>query len=459
MVRLPPFDVLCAYLEPLVFSSARAVIVGDASAAPRLLEIGARSVHVFDPDETRAAMATPPRGVQVQVLPDHDFDVRDGAFQIGLIPDLAALPDTAATLARLRRVLGADGVLLACASNPDVTGEGIGYYDLYDKVALQFAAVRMIGVIEFSGTTLAELGGEDEQPDVSVDTQLIDEPAPPYAFCALASQSEEVRLAPYAIVQHAPLAEAPSAVFSPPLFSPPPLPLRESEISPPPASLAETISPDVDRIAVLEAALADTSERLDEALRKTEKTTELFSDLQKSLDDARAAKALAEERLKELDNSEELARLEAQLEVAEERLKELDNSEELARLEAQLEERGRTIADLEKEVRRREKIAKDLIMALEQKEVGEEVRDKIDALALELARRHSELEASKWRVAELERKLAATAPNDQVEVLRQALAQEHEARVHAESGQALEQARAELQKQAVLLEQARGPSR
>ena len=46
------------------------------------------------------------------------------------------------------------------------------------------------------------------RPDRSSRAQLITEADPPIAFCALASQSEDVRLSPYAIVQHAPIEHA-----------------------------------------------------------------------------------------------------------------------------------------------------------------------------------------------------------------------------------------------------------
>src|SRR5262249_53419795 len=70
----------------------------------------------------------------------------------------------------------------------------------YDLVSLQFASVRMIGQVPFAGVALAELGESDEEPGVSVDTQLVTEPEPPEAFIALASQ-QDVRLDAYAIVQ------------------------------------------------------------------------------------------------------------------------------------------------------------------------------------------------------------------------------------------------------------------
>jgi hypothetical protein len=423
-MHLPSTDVLCVYLEPLV-AAARVVVIGDATCAARLQQLGARSVHVFDPDEARAARTTPPRGIVVQPLPPHDFDVRDGAFDVGLVPNLSDLPDPAATLARLRRVLGHEGVLLVCASNPEVTGEGIGYYDLYERVALQFANVRMIGVLPFAATTLAELGTQEEEPDVSVDTQLVSEPAAPFAFCALASQSEKARLAPYAIIQQPEFFPTAPAVDD-----------RSEHIAEIEARLSEASA----RASELQAALADTSEKLDEALRAVAERDRLrarVADLERALDQARSA----------IDERVLAAEKRAQASVA----------EEIAALEAQLCERGHAVSELEKEVRRRETIVRELVMALEQS-ADEAAKTKLDQLALELARKQSELEATRWRVAELEQRLAARPEGDlaeQVDALRQALAQEHEARRRAESGEELARARSELQKQAVLLSQLR----
>ena len=64
-------DALVVYAEPLA-SGAHAIVIGDAesSIADRLLDLGARGVHVFDPDPARAANAarSAPRGVSVRAL-------------------------------------------------------------------------------------------------------------------------------------------------------------------------------------------------------------------------------------------------------------------------------------------------------------------------------------------------------------------------------------------------------
>jgi len=179
------------------------------------------------------------------------------------------------------------------------------------------------------------------------------------------------------------------------------------------------------------------------------------------------------------------------------------HAEELAQLEAALRERAQAIAATEREVVRREAIVRELVLALEDAgaleavashghvpsrvddEVrahldraiseNEQLRTKLDALALDVARREGELQARGWRIAALEERVASlearppppppVAPSEkkgaipasgdltELQALRQALGQEHEARVRAESGEELQRARADLARQATLLEQ------
>ncbi len=194
---------------------------------------------------------------------------------------------------------------------------------------------------------------------------------------------------------------------------------------------------------------------------------------------------------------------------------------ELARYEEALRDRGRTTRALEAEVARRDRMVEDLVGALQESAVAVEpaasqgegvggvapqggleralptaedlaaaperdslaeenihLRGRLDALALDLARREGDAQAMAWTIVELERRLeTATVPSvaevapaqpviadaadrlgaalDEVDVLRQALAQEHDARIRAESGDALAQALAEVQRQAALLDELR----
>ncbi len=182
---------------------------------------------------------------------------------------------------------------------------------------------------------------------------------------------------------------------------------------------------------------------------------------------------------------------------------------EAAGYESQLQDRARFVAALEKELLRREQLVKELVASLEaQAEKSDPagprvfetsaplpappvptvgaaelatLRAKLDELATEIARRDGELTARGWRITELENERerllrqvegqpaerqeaakpgtlqhAGSATVDELNALRQALAQEHAARVAAESGEELSRARAELARQSALLEQIRG---
>ncbi|MBX3209581.1 MAG: hypothetical protein KF764_31395 [Labilithrix sp.] len=217
-------DALLVYAEPLAVD-AHAVVLGDAesSIAERLLELGARAVHVFDPDPARAANAAreAPRGVTVRALVA-DLDVRDGAFDLAIVPDLAELDDPRAVVARLRRAVAGSGAVVAMGrakvaasgdeDEPPFGAElgpaALAYGELYDAFAAEFEDVSLAGVVPFAGVVFAELGGTtDEAPAVSVDTRLASSPAPS-VFVVVASErapgdrrGRRPELDPYAIVQ------------------------------------------------------------------------------------------------------------------------------------------------------------------------------------------------------------------------------------------------------------------
>jgi len=201
---------LSVYVEPLV-ADARIAVVGDGELGlhARLLELGARTVHLYDPDPERVARTADevPRGVSVRMLRD-DFDVRDGAFDLVVIPDLGILPDPSGAIVRLRRVVDARGSVVAMGrartaqgdeqSFPELAPAVVEYAELYDLFALQFESVTMTGVLPFAGVVFAELGAGDDLA-VSVDTRLVD-PEPPGVFVVVAGR-EPAGLDAYAIVQ------------------------------------------------------------------------------------------------------------------------------------------------------------------------------------------------------------------------------------------------------------------
>lgn len=526
---------LCVYAQPLV-EGKRVVVVGDASSriGPMLVELGARLVHVYDTGARSVEVEiTPSRGVTVLELPEKDFDVRDGAFDLAIIPDLSAISDRAALLARIRRIVGREGAVLVAARNPasadaksspHAAESAIDYYELYELISLQFESVRMIGQVPFVGVALVELGLEGEDTVVSVDAQLAGDTEPPDFFIALASQND-VSLAPYAIVQlpqvaeptdAAPVSFGARAAIAESGLRADALALqldernsasRELETRATEAmAMAERIAADASRSeekleservrhreqiaryeeeiagraarnAVLEGALSameeaarDLERRVLAAERAVEDHVERAAVFVIELEDARAAATAAAE----LNGSA------------------LSHEGEVAELEAHLRNRGAHVTELEREIARREQIVLDLLSQLEHASKNgvsaavhapsapttsppsdeahnrlydENVllRSKLDALALELARREGELATTAWRVTELDEQLshARSAPQagaenlaspsppspsaapavggdlraeldkarDELDMLRRALAQEHEARL------------------------------
>ncbi len=102
--------------------------------------------------------------------------------------------------------------------------------------------------------------------------------------------------------------------------------------------------------------------------------------------------------------------------------------------------------------RRREPRTEDAGPSDEALDENTRLRELLDAMAMDLARREGEAQASAWKIEELERRVAgaskpgtpATPPSpershelsaalDEIDALRRALTQEHEQRVRAES--------------------------
>lgn len=606
-------DALLVYAEPLA-AEAHAVVLGDAEGpvASRLLELGARSVLIFDPDPARAADAArnAPRGVTVRALVD-DLDVRDGAFDLALVPDLSELNDPRETIARLRRAVARNGAVVAMgraklgdAEGPvpfasDLGPASLEYAELYDLFAIAFEEVSLAGVVPFRGVVFAELGREeDEASAVSVDTRFA--PGhPPSIFAVVARVSPSAArplharepLDPYAIVQIAPdrpspnigreidaevaearlraelltsqLDEVRERVLSVDALNAEARTHLERTVTERDGALTRAMELEAvlaasqqtmgtlerrlleaeqgmldrdDRIAALSAqhSRADTDE-LDLRSRSEEPTAAQVIDLTPLVDRAEQAEAalaiavselasrdaaVREQRgyeeattatLAELRDRAERAEAAIALNVADLLVVTEAHALETENYEQQLRDRARVVAGLEKELVRREQLVKQLVASLEatreattpgvvfesaaplsvptRTEVRADpavvaentrLRQKLDELAADVARREGELHARGWRIAELENQLAKAhgyglsseiipAPmdslgvraeldrvRDELDALRQALAQEHAARVAAESGEELSRARSELARQSALLEQMRG---
>ena len=510
---------LAAYVEPLAVGR-RVAVLGDASLrlGARIAELGAQSVQLWDPDAERARREAElaPRGVVVRPLPRRGqrvdgADEQPGAFDLVVIPDLELFDDPADLLARVRALVGDQGAVLVCAPNRDGDADSgaFDYYELFDLVASQFNDVTMIAQVPFHGVALAELTEEEEgeSPAVTVDTQLAGGNRTPEAFVALGSQ-RGVRLDPYAIVE---LPQRLSADEE----------AEEAEtmrMAIAQAGLQEEVEDLRARLADMERA-ARAAQRLEEALRersarvgelegalagRSRDVAQLSQEVQRMRAAADAERAMAAqledlvaraeraERAKAAQLEDLVARAEraegalAASEPHQARTAEL-HAAELARYEEVLRDRAQALRVLEAELVRRERMVRELV-----DEIGEtrpiagivpnpdpiadlegspeyaalvettaQLRQKLDALALDLARREGEAQASAWTITELERRLEkedrAAAPAgsrapeastdsevkghlaaalDELDVLRRALAQEHEARLRAESAHA-----------------------
>ena len=533
---------LTVYVEPLV-ADARVAVLGDGELGldVRLLELGARTVHLYDPDPDRVARIADevPRGVSARTLRD-DFDVRDGAFDLVVIPDVGALPDAPGAIVRLRRVLDPRGAVVAMgrartagggggALFPELAPATIEYAELYDLFALQFENVTMTGVLPFEGVVFAELGAGDDLT-VSVDTRLV-EPEAPGIFVVVASRDEEPVLDPYAIVQIDREKEEEEVEGLP-------LPRATRPVDAVPVAVAMRAQEDaleaVAAFAAMQLKAEILARQLEEHRERLASGEQRAAELESVLSAAQVAIATLERRLRAaeqglLERDDQIAALHAELDqqsdAAEDALTttylepaaladvvaRAERAEaallliadahgaETTGIEEQLRERAGVIAAMERELDRREQLVRELVASLEEArdhsgapltfeaapampgvapEELARLRRKLDELAVEVARREGELTAQTWQITELEndkRRLAAkdarpasppppaattdrdlAVARDELDALRQALTQEHAARVAAESGEELLRARAELQRQGVLLDQLRG---
>jgi hypothetical protein len=210
-----PSMALAAYLERLV-RGRRVAVLGDVTLAfgERLVDRGARLVHVYDPNAARVAEVLArtadhrPRSLTHAVL-EGDLGVRDGAFDVVVIPDLAIFGEPAEALRKTRRLVGSAGVAVIASTNADAPRRLLDkpvsdkpttdYYGLYDLVSLQFPVVRMLGQAPFVGYTLADFGASGEL-EVSVDTSLLEITEEPEVFIAIASE-RKVALDPFVVVE------------------------------------------------------------------------------------------------------------------------------------------------------------------------------------------------------------------------------------------------------------------
>ncbi len=393
-----PSMVLAAYLEPLA-RGRRVAVFGDATAglAERISERGARLVHAYDPEPSRAAEAASrggsarSSGLQHAALAP-DLGVRDGAFDLVIVQDLSLFADPAELLRRARRLLGSSGVAVVATPNAEAArqvvpaapaaaaGNPVGYYELYDLVALQFSRVKMVGQSPFVGYAVADFAQEDEEPEVSVDTSLLEASEEPEWFLAIASE-RNVALDPFAVV------EVPFAALAPSEIEPATAP-RGTLAGRPDPRLAEAES----RLAMATAELEQMKQRQRAEARDLEARSSATAAMSARLVELEAEVASKTARLRDVegkvgDDHVRAERLTHDLREMEEELRR--QRDRATRLSKQLddEKKARTKADVE-------------LGMIRQKPELSGAKDRLDALA-------AELDASRARVAELDAARAA----------------------------------------------------
>ncbi len=411
---LEPSIALAAYAEPLA-ANRRVLVFGSALGALslQLLERGARSVHVCDPDALRVAEATTRnRSSQVtfSALADADLSVRDGAFELTLIENLGTF-NALSILRKAHRALVPRGVaVIACpnaeaaapllqAGSPSATV--LDYYALYDAVAAEFEYVRMLGQTPFVGYAIADFSATGE-PEPALDTSFVPGGAEePDLFIAMAA-GHEVRLDEFAVIQ---------------------LPTRQLLASRERAKKVDKAEPatagskadarELARlnqwISELEARASTADERADNAeteleeLRSKLTTERQARDAMKAEHDRELAALRAELNAKQ----NQLASVSAELLQRDKQLAQRDTEEqkgELTEFERQLAERGTEVRRLEQELRTAERTGRELVRELERRR-GEQAGQAGAELERALAEREADLQAAAWTIESLSLRL------------------------------------------------------
>ena len=479
-----PSMVLSAYLEPLV-RGRRVAVLGDATLglAERIAERGARLVHAYDPDAARTAEAIARSGAGARVnhaVLEPDLGVRDGAFDVAILPDISLFIDPRDIIRRARRLIGPSGIAVFVTPNggvahrvigsdqeaeertwvrdseertwvwgasraqvtgapgrdPGATGRDagaagrdaagaagrdaagaaggreaeertlsgdlseramgrdaasgrdsstvLGYYELFDLVSLQFSVVRMVGQAPFIGYAVADFA-PDGEPEVTVDTSLLDATEEPEWFLAIASE-RAVALDPFAVI------EIPFAALHGDF--------AHDDIEPVTAPRGPRMG---ERIASLTAEVEQLREQQRDAAREAEARSAALTAMSSRLVQLESELAAKTTRLKEVEG-----RLGDDHVRAERLLHDLhDVEEEVAR---QRERATRLAKQLDDERKARTKADVELGMIRAKPELTG-AKDRLDAVTAELeaARAHieelrgvtAELQAARARISEL----------------------------------------------------------
>jgi hypothetical protein len=430
-----PKEALAAYAEPWI-GEGRVAVFGNATygLGSRLADLGASVVELWDPDEIRARAEAErsPDGVTVQfyssarALPRRTLD-------LAIVPDLGLFDDAADLVARLRDMVGTRGIVLLAATNRDAPGHrdarAFDYYELFDLVAAEFAEVRMIAEVPFHGVAMVRLGDDEEPHAVSVDTQLAPTDRTADAFVVVAAQWPATFDA-YTILELGEGAARGDGARNVDALKAE-LRLRTDEgerAAARSAELESTLRDQSTRIVELEAALVERARHL----------SELSAEVEEKRAAAEAGRVAAADMEQVAHRADRADRRTSELER--ELAKAADtHAQEVARFEEALRDRGRAVKDLEREVGRQTKMVRELVATLEEtqengaetvgspppapadgpvpepaaaevdKAISEEnarLREQLNRMALDIARREGEAQAAAWTVAELERRLA-----------------------------------------------------
>lgn len=437
-----PAHVLSAYLEP-VARGRRVAVLGDATLglAERLLSRGARSVHVYDVDGGRVAEALAKSGgaQRPQAAPSFtalqgEHGLREGAYDLVVVPDLSSLGAPEEVAQRARRLLASSaGAAVFASPNPESErwllpggAEGApsaaGYYELYDAVSAHFAEVRMLGQAPFVGYALVDFSVEE--PEVSIDTSSLDEPELPEWYVAVASD-RPLSLEAYALVE-LPLEDVAGAGE-----------LQRSGAEP------VTLPGGRTREAGARATIDEQAVALSEArARISVLTTEIERLREESTRHARLVRAKDELVLK-------LAELEKELESA--RVRARDAELKLADEKSRAGELGAEILRLEDELsRQRSRVARDREVPGVAAELAT-AKARLVKLEAELDEVEAERDAILARADELEAKLGEVEPptlRSRESALKLAALEAKLGEVEAKLAEALEASRAQGQRAA-----------
>jgi hypothetical protein len=459
---LEPSIALAAYAEPLA-TNRRVLVFGNAlgSLPLQLLERGARSVHVCDPDALRVSEAAARnRSTQIAFssLADSDLSLRDAAFELALIDNLGAF-DPLPLLRTAKRALGSRGVAVVACPNPEAAfpllrvsnpaATSLDYYALYDAVAAEFEHVRMLGQTPFVGYAIADFSASGE-PEPALDTSFVPGGAEePDFFLALAS-NQEVRLDEFAVIQ-LPTRRLLSSLKGPPPLALPAAPAAGSENS----AQARAHEAELTRlnqwIKELESRASTADERADhsETELETERTklegelgterAKLETERAKLETERQASAALRSQHEREISaaraelsalrtqatnlradassKASELARLTSELARMTSELAERDrqlaaqaekleqgSAAELTEYERQLSERGSEVRRLEQDLRTAERTGRELVRELERR-TGEQSKQASLELERALAEREADLQAAAWTIESLSLRL------------------------------------------------------